>query len=124
MRSFTPPYYGRPRGSEGHVQVPRADTPLVVGAALATGLLGSPAAELLHQYRRVTPTHGRVGEVRVSSIARYPVSEQGERKAVPGRFETDEHTVALWHLDEGPGATEYADASGNGHTLYVRSSGD
>ena len=35
-----------------------------------------------------------------------------------GRFETDEHTMALWHFDwEGDPGSKWRDASGNGHHL-------
>ena len=47
MTSFRAPYYGRQRSSEGLAQLPRADTPLVLGASLSTASLGSPTAELL-----------------------------------------------------------------------------
>ena len=98
-----------------------ADTPLVIGAApLALPTSASPPKN-----RPITPMRGRVGEVRVSSKARYGMSNDAPEDAsavVPGRFDVDEYTVALWHFDEGPGAPEYADASGNGHTLYLKTS--
>ncbi len=100
-------------------KLPRTDSPLVIG--------GVPAA--LGGDRWVVPVRGRVGEVRVSSTARYPIRQDAVYESysidtVAGRFEVDEHTVALWHFDEGPDGKDYADASGNGHTLFVRTTGD
>ncbi len=52
---------------------------------------------------------GTMDEVRFSNSARYT------SEFIPQpRFEPDEHTVALWHFDEGHGLTAF-DASGNGH---------
>ncbi len=53
---------------------------------------------------------GSIDELRISSIARYNnsfMSFMPER-----RFEPDEHTVALYHFDEGVG-DEFKDSSGN-----------
>jgi hypothetical protein len=58
---------------------------------------------------------GLIDEIRISNIFRYFVQYE-----VPKRFKPDEHTVALWHFDEGPGKFSYKDASGHGHTLYRR----
>ena len=35
----------------------------------------------------------------------------------PHRFESDEHTLALWNFDESAGADRFQDASGNSNTL-------
>ncbi|MEZ5940777.1 MAG: SUMF1/EgtB/PvdO family nonheme iron enzyme [Planctomycetaceae bacterium] len=57
----------------------------------------------------VNPFAGMIREVRISNTARY----SGD--FVPAeRFETDEHTLALYHFDEGQGDV-LKDASGNGH---------
>ncbi|MEO2004086.1 MAG: hypothetical protein ABGY41_08305 [Candidatus Poribacteria bacterium] len=100
------------------IQLRRTRAPLTIGGAFAdVGRGWRPWG------RYVGTLAGRVGEVRISSTARYPFEAVGgddaNRLSVPGRFETDEHTVALWHFDEGANAVEYADASGNGHTLVV-----
>ena len=50
---------------------------------------------------------GKLDEVRISSVARYDDDfEPAER------FEVDEHTVALWHFDEGEGAEVLDEARG------------
>ena len=53
--------------------------------------------------------HGIIDEVRFSNIARYKEDFVPEQ-----RFEPDEHTMALYHFDEGSGEVLH-DASGNGH---------
>lgn len=53
--------------------------------------------------------HGKIDEVRISSIVRYT----DDYKPVE-RLETDEHTLALYHFNEGAGTTLY-DYSGHGH---------
>ncbi len=47
------------------------------------------------------PWGGLIDEVRISKVARYSAAS-----FVPeGRFEVDPNTIALWHFDEGTGAT-------------------
>ena len=59
---------------------------------------------------------GYIDEVRVSKGFRY--GEAARRKIRPKRrFREDGRTIALWHFDEGLGATRYADSSNNGYTL-------
>ena len=53
--------------------------------------------------------HGIIDEVRISNTARYSEDFTPQR-----RFEPDEHTMALYHFDEGSGDV-LKDASGNGH---------
>ncbi len=53
--------------------------------------------------------HGIIDEVRISNIARY-----AHKFAPPGRFKTDDFTLALYHCDEARGDTLY-DSSGNRH---------
>ncbi len=53
--------------------------------------------------------HGTIDEVRISNIARYTEDFTPQR-----RFEPDEHTLALYHFDEGTGDV-LEDSSGNGH---------
>ena len=55
------------------------------------------------------PFHGTIHEVRISNIARYTKDFTPQR-----RFEPDEHTMALYHFDEGSGDVLH-DSSGNGH---------
>lgn len=66
---------------------------------------------------REVPFDGYIDEIRISDIARY--SEDYKPPTAP--FKPDEHTLALWHFDEGPGATQYKDASGKGNTLRWKS---
>ena len=61
-----------------------------------------------------TITNGIIDEVRISNIARYMEDFTPER-----RFEPDEHTLALYHFDEGEGET-LVDSSGNGHHGDIR----
>jgi hypothetical protein len=53
--------------------------------------------------------HGLIDEVRISKIARY-----AESYAPSKRLEPDEHTLALFHFDEGEGE-RLLDSSGNSH---------
>ncbi|MCA9048300.1 MAG: protein kinase [Planctomycetaceae bacterium] len=52
---------------------------------------------------------GLIDEVRISSVARYTEDYEPTR-----RFEPDEHTIALYHFDEGQGDV-LKDFSGNNH---------
>ncbi len=63
---------------------------------------------------------GWIDEIRISDIWRYIPGTVFEPER---RFRDDEHTLALWHFDECPWAREYADASGNGYTLFGGGSG-
>ena len=55
---------------------------------------------------------GRIAEIRVSTVSRY---EEDFKPSQPwDRFEPDEHTLALYHFDEGQGDT-LIDSSGNNH---------
>ena len=54
---------------------------------------------------------GQIDEVRFSAIDRY----QTDFDLATAPFEPDQYTIALWHFDEGSGATA-ADATGNGFT--------
>lgn len=52
---------------------------------------------------------GKIDEIRISNIARYTADY-----SPADRIETDEHTQALYHFDDGSG-TDILDSSGNGH---------
>ena len=67
----------------------------------------------------VTTFDGLIDELRISNVERYDYKAPGEKIKIKERFQPDEHTVALWHFDEGPGTLRYEDASGNGHTLFA-----
>jgi len=56
-----------------------------------------------------TQVNGRVDEARISSVARYAANFTPAR-----RFESDAHTLALYHFDEGQGDV-LKDSSGNNH---------
>ena len=60
-------------------------------------------------YKRNSFFHGIIDEVRISNTARYTEDFTPEE-----RFEPDEHTLALYHFDEGSGDV-LKDSSGNGH---------
>lgn len=60
----------------------------------------------------VDPTAPGMDEVRFSDVIRY-----GGSYAVPSPFTSDGNTRALWHFDEFPGTTTFADSSSNGNTL-------
>jgi serine/threonine protein kinase len=66
---------------------------------------------------RATPPvnyyQGIIDEVRISNVARYT-----EDFAPAERFEPDEHTLALYHFDEGQGDT-LIDSSGNDHHARI-----
>ena len=68
---------------------------------------------------QTTRFHGEIDAIRFSNIARYDLpAEKGiEPFDPPHRFESDEHTLALWNFDEPAGTDRFRDASGNGNTL-------
>lgn len=59
------------------------------------------------------PFHGIIDEIRFSNTARYQTSYKPVK-----RLEADEHTVALFHFDEGSGTT-LKDASENGYDVEL-----
>ena len=61
------------------------------------------------------PFAGYIDEVRISTVARYDVSNDGFTPR--DRFKKDRHTLALWHFDEPGGSRKFSDASGNAHHL-------
>ena len=72
------------------------------------------------------PFPGALDEVRISNIRR-PFGGVGEvylgsgddlAKPLPkGAFEADQHTVALWHFDDG--RLEFSDSSGHNLTMFA-----
>jgi hypothetical protein len=56
--------------------------------------------------------YGYIDEVRISDIVRYPADF-----IPPADLASDANTRALWHFNECPGSTTFADASGHGFTL-------
>ena len=68
---------------------------------------------------QTTYLHGEIDAIRFSNIARYdlPAKKGIESFNPPHRFESDEHTLALWNFDEPARADRFRDASGNGKTL-------
>ncbi|MCA9089974.1 MAG: SUMF1/EgtB/PvdO family nonheme iron enzyme [Planctomycetaceae bacterium] len=72
-----------------------------------TGEWGWPGSKL--PFRLMDRAAGLLGETRVSTVARY------DRDFIPEfGFSPDEHTLALYHFDEGTGDV-LKDASGNGY---------
>jgi len=65
---------------------------------------------------KIKSFNGAIDELRISNVARY----QGESIALPGRFNPDPYTMALWHFDEPIGSSSYEDSSGNGNTLFLK----
>jgi len=64
---------------------------------------------LLDDSEKFASFHGTIDEVRISKVACYT-----ENFTPAERFEPDEHTLALYHFDEGTGDVLH-DSSGNGH---------
>ena len=65
--------------------------------------------------KRITDSfRGVIDEVRVSDVVRY-----NSQFTPRDRFEADEHTLALYHFDEGQG-TVLKDSSNNGHDGAIR----
>jgi len=80
-----------------------ARTPFMVGAFINAS--GAPEGTF----------QGWIDEVRISSVVRYTADFTPE-----ARFADDDHTKALYHFDELPGATEFQDSSGNNFHLQGR----
>jgi serine/threonine protein kinase len=77
---------------------------------LSDGYIGaSPASNAQDPRNHEGLMHGTIDEVRISDFVRYT-----ENFPPAERFERDEHTLALYHFDEGEGDVLH-DASGNGH---------
>jgi hypothetical protein len=65
-------------------------------------------------YLGLYPAVGWIEEMRFSDIVRY----SGPLYTVPtDSFTDDGNTRALWHFNEAPGSTVFADSSGHGNTL-------
>ena len=87
----------------------RTPSPFVVGGAPIVKF--KEGAQWGHQHESM---RGYIDGVRVSRGFRYDL---GGNIHPQRRFEVDVWTIALWHFDEGPGATAYRDSSGNGYIL-------
>jgi len=78
------------------------------------GLPNSTSALNIGAYLGISPAVGWVEEMRFSDIVRYSSASY----TVPTTpFVNDAATRALWHFNEAPGSTVFADSSGNGNTL-------
>ena len=89
------------------------DAPLVIG--------GPKPVTLNNRWewdKRFESMKGYIDEVRISKGAAYR-DKIGAKIRPSRRFRADRHTIALWHFREGPGATRYAESSGNGYTLHA-----
>lgn len=88
-------------------------TPLIMGSSVYTGFyqlfsVGNSYPSSLGDF----PFIGRIDEVRLSSIVRYP-SDYSPLST----FTADADTLGLWHFDEAEGSTSFADSSGNYFSL-------
>lgn len=103
------------------------DTPLQIGGGREP-LLGATPGPFFEKPIHVNFTGGRIDEVRISNIVRYPEAGVAEKAwneiwekniEIPrGAFQPDEHTIALWHFDvHRPINTKWRDASINRHDL-------
>ena len=106
------PFYDRINtdGNRGR-DMGRTDAPVVIG--------GPKPVTLNNRWewdKRFESMKGYIDEVRISKGAAFG-DKIGARIRPERRFRANRHTIALWHFDEGPGATRYADSSGNGYTL-------
>ena len=95
------------------------DTPLQVGGAPESAKAGVHDGSMQYSVADVTTFDGLIDEMRISGVERYKQSVMGGKIDVKNRFQADEHTVALWHFDEGPRSLVYQDDSGNGHSLFA-----
>jgi PKD repeat protein len=78
------------------------------------GIPDSASALNIGGYLGLYPAVGWIEEMRFSNIVRY----SGVSYPVPtDPFVNDVNTRALWHFNEAPGSTVFADSSGNGNTL-------
>ncbi|MFC1714192.1 LamG-like jellyroll fold domain-containing protein [Candidatus Poribacteria bacterium] len=95
------------------------DTPLFVGGAPEGTKSFLHDGSMLYTVSDVTTFNGLIDELRISSVERYKQAAMHGKIDVKDRFQPDEHTVALWHFDEGPRSVVYQDASGNDHGLFA-----
>ncbi|MDE0506485.1 MAG: hypothetical protein OXI86_20620 [Candidatus Poribacteria bacterium] len=101
-------YYDGDRGGHGFGSaMRRTDAPLLIGGTKRIGRFWGTEYGSMKGY---------IDDVRVSKGFRYS-REPGNRIRPKRRLQADERTIALWRLEEGPGATRYGDSSGNGYTL-------
>ena len=70
--------------------------------------LGNSYPQILGDY----PFIGRIDEVRLSSVIRY-----SSDFTPSSSLAADGSALGLWHFDEAPGSTSFADSSGHGDTL-------
>ena len=80
--------------------------------ALATGCEPNWHAKR-RQFQFIQGFIGLIDEVRISKTARYSSNFTPAK-----RFNSDEHTIALYHFDEGQGTTAH-DSSGNGNDAEI-----
>ena len=78
-------------------------SPLLLGAARAL------SADQAKSHEAISVFDGQIDEVRISTVARYDSNFTPKR-----RFNSDEHTLALYHCDHGQGG-ELKDSSGKDH---------
>ncbi len=78
------------------------------------GIPNSSSALNVGGYLGINPAQGWMEETRISNTVRY----SGSTYTIPvAAFTSDGNTNALWHFDDGWGATTFVDSSSNGNTL-------
>jgi len=118
--------WGRRAG--GFMSLGNRDSPFCIGGGKESRPFNGPdAPEWVGKPLWIPYTGGLIDEVRISNIVRYPRAQLDPGRwidviEVPeGRFEPDEHTLALWHFDfAGYVGSKWRDASGNGHHLTYK----
>ena len=104
-------YDGIGGGGSFDSAIGRTDAPLLIGGSGRVTLKNGR-----YWGREYGSMKGYIDEVRVSKGFRY--GDVPRRTIRPKRgLRADGRTIALWRFEEGPGATRYADSSGNGYTL-------
>ncbi len=108
MYYFDQKYFGK-----GHkaTAIGRTPAPLLIGGTPLVKF--KEGAEWGDKYESMK---GYIDEVRISEGFRYA---PGGEINVQRHFLADAQTIALWRFEEGPGASSYADASGNDYTLFA-----
>jgi hypothetical protein len=80
---------------------------------ITPGLFNSTLSLGVGAYNGAAPYDGWLDEARLSTTVRYT----GDYSVPASPFVDDANTAALWHFDDPPCTTTFADGSGNGNTL-------
>jgi hypothetical protein len=108
-------------GDPLRIFVDNMNTPVAVSPNVGVGVvrIGADALRIgcnwtITYYNEWEYFHGKIDEVRISNIDRYPIQTPG------APFEPDEFTEALWHFDEAPGTFTAFDVSGHSYHLSLQ----